>query len=132
MMDAAALEDLFGPFARVALKRMFSGYGVYVGNACFAVAVDGGLYIKVDDEAERAALQAAEARPFAYTRSDGKMIAVASFLSLPEEAFDDEDALRRWCAPALAAAQRSAAEKARKLTLAREKAGGAQRKQALR
>ncbi|HMN73768.1 MAG TPA: TfoX/Sxy family protein [Rhodoblastus sp.] len=112
-MDAESIEDLFAPFARVRTKRMFSGHGAYVDDACFALCVMGDIWIKTDDEAERAALKAAGSRPFAYEKSGGKVVTANAFWSLPDSALDDEDELRRWCRPALEAARRTAAQKAR-------------------
>jgi DNA transformation protein and related proteins len=111
-MDKTDVEDFFSSFARIRAKRMFSGHGAYVDDACFALVVMGDIWIKTDDESERAALEAAGSRPFAYARSDGRTIAVGAFWRLPDSALDDEDELRRWCAPALAASRRTAAQKA--------------------
>ncbi len=111
-MDAAAVEDFFAPFARVRAKRMFSGHGAYVDDACFALCVMGDIWIKTDDQAERAALKAAGSRPFAYEKSGGKIVTANAFWRLPDAALDDEDELRRWCRPALEAARRTAAQKA--------------------
>ena len=112
-MQREDVEDFFAPFARVSVRRMFSGFGVYVEDACFAMCVMGDIWLKTDDEAERAALKAAGARPFAYEKSAGKIVTANAFWRLPDAALDDEEALRRWCAPALSAARRTAAEKAR-------------------
>lgn len=113
-MDEAALIDLFAPFAAVTCKRMFSGYGIYVGNACFALSAQGALWIKVEPAMEEA-LRAAGSEPFSMTRKDGKEVTALSFWRLPDAALDDEAALRRWCTPALAVAQRTAAAKAEQL-----------------
>ncbi len=112
-MERADVEDFFAPFARVRARRMFSGYGAYVDDACFALCVMGDIWLKTDDDGERAALKAAGSRPFAYEKSDGKVVVANAFWRLPDAALDDEAALRRWCAPALEAARRTAAEKAR-------------------
>jgi DNA transformation protein len=121
-MEREDLEDLFAPFARVRLKRMFSGHGVYVEDACIALAVAGGLWLKTD-AAMVPALQEAGSRPFRYTKKQtGKEVTASAFWSMPDEAFDDEDALKKWCAPALVAARRTAAEKAAKKIRAAEKA----------
>ncbi len=112
------VEDFFAPFARIRARRMFSGYGAYIDDACFALVIRGAIWIKTDEESERGALTAAGSEPFNYTRPDGRHVVMSAFWRLPDAALDDEDALRRWCAPALAAAQRTAAEKARKATKA--------------
>ena len=111
-MDREDVEDFFAPFARVRARRMFSGYGAYIDDACFALIILGAVWIKTDDEVERAALAAAGSEPFNYTRPDGRHVVMSAFWRLPDAALDDEDALRRWCAPALAAAQRTASRKA--------------------
>ena len=111
-MDAAAVEDFFAPFARVRARRMFSGHGVYVEDACFALCVMGDIWIKTDEDGEREKLEAAGSTPFAYSRPDGRHVVVSAFWKLPDAALDDEDELKRWCAPALEAARRTAAQKA--------------------
>ena len=111
-MDSESVEDFFAPFARVRAKRMFSGHGVYVDDACIALCVLGAIWIKVDDDAERAALAAAGSEAFNYTPPSGGRRVMNAFWKLPDAALDDEDELRRWCRPALAAARRTAAEKA--------------------
>jgi len=111
-LDAESIEDFFAPFARVRAKRMFSGHGAYVDDACFALCVMGDIWLKTDDETERAALKAAGSRPFQYEKSGGKTVTANAFWKLPDAALDDEDELKRWCRPALEAARRTAAQKA--------------------
>lgn len=127
-MDREAVEDFFAPFARVRARRMFSGFGAYVDDACFAMCVMGDVWLKNDDEAERAALKAAGSRPFAYEKSGGRVVVANAFWRLPDEALDDEEALRRWCAPALEAARRTAALKARAKALKAARSGPAKSK----
>lgn len=111
-MDRQSVEDFFALFARVRAKRMFSGHGVYVDDACFALCVMGDIWIKTDSDDEREKLKAAGSRPFAYEKSGGKVVTLNAFWSLPDAALDDGDELKRWCAPALEAARRTAAQKA--------------------
>ena len=47
-MDREAVEELFAPFGRVVVRRMFSGQGVYVEDACFALALQGTIWLKAD------------------------------------------------------------------------------------
>lgn len=122
-MDATAIEDFFAPFARVTVKRMFSGHGVYVGTACFALVAQGSIWIKAT-AAREPQLEAAGARPFSMVAADGTVKTMRAFWSLPDAALDDPDELKRWCQPALIAAQASAAEKADKLRRLRAQAGG--------
>lgn len=114
-MSPTDLEDFFAPFAQITARRMFSGHGVYVGTACFALSAKGGLWLKTEPEME-AALAAVGSVPFSMVREDGKEMTMRAFWRLPDAALDDADELKRWCTPALEAARRSAAAKAAKLT----------------
>ncbi len=117
-MDAAALEDLFGPLGPVTVKRMFGGYGVWADGLMFALQTGGEIFIKTDDET-RPLFEAASLRPFIYT-ARGEQRATSYWL-LPDAAMDDETELRRWCALAMEAARRTAARKPKRSA----KAGGA-------
>lgn len=112
-MTPTDLEDFFAPFAPVTIRRMFSGHGVYVGAACLAISARGALWLKCAPEME-AALTEAGSRPFSMVGADGREKTMRAFWKLPDAALDDADELRRWCTPALAAAQRTAAAKAAK------------------
>ncbi|HRK23467.1 MAG TPA: TfoX/Sxy family protein [Beijerinckiaceae bacterium] len=112
-MSPADLEDFFAPFAKVNVRRMFSGHGIYVGTACFAISAFGTIWLKADADTE-AAFAAAGCRPFSMTTPDGSTRTIRSFWSLPEPALDDAEALKRWCGPALRAAQATALEHAAK------------------
>ena len=65
-MDAAALRDLFAPFGRVTIRRMFGGAGIYADGLCFAIAPGSGeVYIKADAET-RAVFEGAGSQAFLY------------------------------------------------------------------
>jgi len=106
-MDADGLTELFEPFGPVTVRRMFGGSGVYVDGLCFALALNGEVYIKTDAEI-RGAFEAAGSQPFVYL-ARGKPTTV-SYFRLVAEAYDDADALKRCAALGLAAAQRAAAK----------------------
>ena len=108
-MDADGLKALFEPFGAVAVKRKFSGHGVYADGLYFAISLRGEVFLKADAEAE-AAFAAAQSSPFVYTNPKGNTVKMP-FWRLPADAYDDEDALRRWALLALEAARRSAVAK---------------------
>jgi DNA transformation protein len=108
-MDAEGLKELFEPLGPVTVRRMFGGSGVYADGLCFALALNGEVYIKTDAE-NRDAFEAAGSQPFVYF-ARGKPTTV-SYWRLVAEAYDDADALKRWAALGLAAARRAAAKKA--------------------
>jgi DNA transformation protein len=108
-VDREAIEEFFEPFARVAVRRMFSGHGVYVDDACIAMILRGTIWLK-SDETTRDRFEAAGCQPFAY-EARGRTVTANAFWSLPEEALDDSDSLRDWCRLALQAARKTALAK---------------------
>lgn len=109
MVDIVDIEDIFAPFGRVAVKRMFSGHGVYADGLFFAMVNKGEVYMKTDETCVEK-FQAAGARPFTYTH--GKRGEVATSLwTLPASALEDDDEFREWAQLALAVARRKDAGK---------------------
>ena len=103
--DPEFLIDLFAPFARVTVRRMFSGHAVYRDGVVFALAIGAGLFVKCD--AETAPLFEAEGlEPFAYSTVRGTTT-ITSYRRLPDACLDDEDELRRWSAIGWQAALRA-------------------------
>ena len=113
MADAAYdpdfLIDLFAPFARVSVKRMFSGHAVYRDGIVFALAIRAGLYLKADAETAPR-FEAAGLPCFSYT-SGGKERQVASYRLMPDACLDDEEALKDWAGLAWQAALRAPVKK---------------------
>jgi len=104
-MDAEGLKELFEPFGAVAVRRMFSGYGVYADGLCFALNLGGETFLKADAETE-AEFAAAGFAQFVY---QGRTRPVKmGFWRLIAGAYDDPDELRRWSRLALGAARRAA------------------------
>jgi DNA transformation protein len=122
-MDRDFLTDLFSDFGPVALRRMFSGFGISVDGTNFALALRAGLYFRADEETIPQ-FQAEGSKPFQYQqRSTAKVVTVNSYWELPARLFDDQEELAGWASAALAAAQRAALRKRPKRSkkLAREK-----------
>lgn len=103
-MDPDAIRDLFASLGPIRIRRMFGGQGIYLGEAMFALAADGELYLKAD-AATLDAFRAAGSRPFTYERLG--RTARLSYWRLPDGAVDDPDEAARWGRLALAAARRS-------------------------
>lgn len=125
MADAAFdpdfLIDLFAPFARVTVKRMFSGHAVYRDGIVFALAIRAGLFLKAD-AGTTPLFEAAGMPPFTYGRASGERV-VASYRRMPDACFDDEDDLRKWASIAWEAARRAPVKPKR----SRTKAAGQER-----
>jgi DNA transformation protein len=105
-MDREAVAELFSAFGPVNIRRMFSGFGLYADDVCFALFLRGEFYLKAD-ESTVARFSEEGSRPFSYTqRTSGKVVVVNSFWRLPERLYDDPDELALWAKDAVAAAQR--------------------------
>ena len=128
-MDRDFLIDLFSDFGPVAIRRMFSGFGISADGTNFALALRSGLYFRVDQETIPQ-FEAEGSKPFQYqTRT--KTVTVNSYWELPARLFDDSEELAGWARAALMAAQRAAVKKrpkARKAKKAVEKAAAAKKK----
>ena len=110
-MDRDSLEDLFQPFGRVQVKRMFGGHGVFADGLMFALYGRGRIFLKADEEtAERFADEGCE--EFVYAR--GAKTVSLGYWTLPDRALDDPDELIAWSRLAHAAARRKKARAAKR------------------
>ena len=104
-MDREEIEELFAGLGEVSIRRMFGGKGVYHQGLIIAVELsDGGLMLKGDAQSAPE-LEAAGARRWTYEGRGGRMSSMP-YWSVPEEAFDDPDAMTRWARLAFEAALR--------------------------
>jgi DNA transformation protein len=119
--DDDFLIDLFAPFARVTVKRMFSGHAVYRDGVVFALALRAGIYLRSDDETAPI-FEAAGLPPFVYEAKGGAR-SVGSYRRMPDACFDDEEALLEWARRAWEAALRtpSKSSKRRKKSAVQER-----------
>ena len=108
-MDREFLIDLFADFGPVAIRRMFSGYGISADGTNFALALRAGLYFRADD-VTIPHYEAEGSKPFQY-QTRAKTVTVNSYWQLPARLFDDTEELGVWARAALAAAQRAALKK---------------------
>jgi DNA transformation protein and related proteins len=124
-MDRDFLIDLFSDFGPVAIRRMFSGFGISADGTNFALALRSGLYFRAD-EATIPQFEAEGSKPFQY-QTRAKTVTVNSYWELPARLFDDSEELAGWARAALAAAQRAALKKhpkkrkAKKVAVAQKK-----------
>jgi DNA transformation protein and related proteins len=110
-MDRDFLIDLFADFGPVAIRRMFSGFGISADGTNFALALRGGLYLRADDQTIPQ-FEAEGSKPFQY-QTRAKTVTVNSYWQLPERLYDDPQELTGWARAALSAAQRAALRKPR-------------------
>ncbi len=105
-MDRDFLSDLFSDFGPVAIRRMFSGFGISADGINFALVLRSGLYLRADSQTIPR-FEAEGARPFQY-QTKTRTVTVGSYWQLPERLYDDPEELTGWARAALAAAQRAA------------------------
>ncbi|WP_243368921.1 TfoX/Sxy family protein [Microvirga solisilvae] len=111
-MDAEAISDIFQTFGPVQIRRMFGGQGIYREGVMFALADEGELFLKVDDDSVGHFRQLGS-RPFSFQTKDGRMT-ITSFWLMPESALDDPDEAAELARMALRAALRAKASKGAK------------------
>jgi DNA transformation protein len=108
-MDRDFLVDLFVDFGPVAIRRMFSGFGISADGINFALALRGGLYLRADEQTIPQ-FEAEGSKPFQY-QTRAKTVIVNSYWQLPERLYDDPEEMTGWARAALSAAQRAALRK---------------------
>ena len=106
--DPDFIAELFSAFGPVAVRRMFSGAGVFADGLMIALVVDGIVYLKADDTFILLFEREGQA-PFSYRTRDGKRT-LTSYWRMPDRLYDDPDDLAEWARLALAAARRAGAK----------------------
>lgn len=99
------VADLLSPLGDITYRYMFGGYGIYVDERIVAIADEGQLYLKADDEnrARFEELGMERFRPFPDRDS------TMPYHRVPDDVLDDQDRLLELTRTSLEAAHRSAA-----------------------
>jgi DNA transformation protein and related proteins len=106
-------DDLFHDFGRIAVRRMFGGEGIFVGDLMIGIVVDERIYLKTGD-GNRADFEAEGSKPFTYTRGKERNATSLSYYTVPEHLLDDPEEFCRWARKAHDAALTARAAKAPK------------------
>jgi DNA transformation protein len=88
---------------------MFGGFGIYADGLMFALAADGVIYLKADEDTSGAFTREGMS-PFTYS-AKGRRRTSLSYWRLPDRLYDDPDGLAEWTRAALEAARRARAPK---------------------
>ena len=92
-MDNEAIHDMFDGLGPVSIRRMFGGKGIYHQGKILALEVDGEILLKADKESAGAFEQAGSTQ-WVY---EGKNKPVKMpYWSIPDEALDDPDEMKKW------------------------------------
>ena len=101
-MDRETAAELFSAFGAVDVRRMFSGFGVYADDVCFALYLRGEFYLKADDTTIPRFL-AEGSEHFSYS-TRAKTVSVKSWWRMPIRLYDEPDELADWARQAVAVA----------------------------
>ncbi|MEN3145910.1 TfoX/Sxy family protein [Neorhizobium sp. IRAMC:178] len=104
-MDNSDIEDMFEGLGPVSIRRMFGGKGIYHDGLIVAIDLRGEIMLKVD-AVSAPEFEAAGARQWSYEGKKGKPV-LMPYWSVPEDAFDDPDEMRKWVRLAFDAAVRA-------------------------
>ena len=106
------ITELFSGFGPVAVRRMFSGSGVFADELMIALVVDGVIYLKADDSLVPLFEREGQT-PFSYKTRDGRRT-LNSYWRMPERLYDEPDELAEWARRSLQAARRAGSKPKRK------------------
>jgi DNA transformation protein len=110
--DLHRFDDLFAPFGRIELRRMFGGEGIYARGEVIGIVMRDLIYLKTD-EATRGAFLAEGCKPFSY-EAQGKTRESVSYYAIPDRLYDDPDELADWARLARAVTPTKLKPKAKK------------------
>lgn len=103
-MDNEAIHDMFEGLGSITIKRMFGGKGIYHQGRILAVEVDGEILLKADSESA-GTFEAAGSLQWVYTGKNRPV--TMPYWSVPDEALDDPDIMKKWVLLAYEAALRA-------------------------
>lgn len=123
-MDRETAAELFSAFGPVDVRRMFSGYGVYADDVCFALYLRGEFFLKAD-ETTIPRFEAEGCEYFSYS-TRAKTVSVKSWWRMPARLYDDPEELADWARQAVAVAAKVRLKKVARKKKAKKKAASAQ------
>jgi len=103
-MDRLDIEEMFSALGPVSIRRMFGGKGIYHQGRIIALEFRDEMLLKAD-AVSAPEFEAAGARRWAYEGKTGKPVYMP-YWSIPEDAFDDPEAMAHWVRLAYEAALR--------------------------
>jgi DNA transformation protein and related proteins len=103
--DPDRFDDLFAPFGKIAVRRMFGGEGLFRDGLMFGLVDDERIFLKTSEET-RARFVEEGSGPFTYQMKKGEGI-LASYYELPDRLYDDPEELAEWARAAFAVARQS-------------------------
>lgn len=97
--------ELMQSVGPVSYRRMFGGYGLFLGGLMFGLIANNTLYLKADKTTEQE-FKSRGLAPFTYSKKDKEVS--LSYFQAPEETLEDLDEMNTWANKAYIAALRAA------------------------
>lgn len=101
-MDRETAAELFSAFGAVDVRKMFSGFGIYADDVCFALYLRGEFYLKADETTIPRFL-AEGSEHFSYS-TRAKTVSVKSWWRMPIRLYDEPEELADWARQAVTVA----------------------------
>ena len=103
--DPDRFDDLFAPFGKILVRRMFGAEGLFRDGLMFGIVYEEKLYFKTSEESRQAFI-AEGAGPLFYKFKNAEGI-LTSYYELPDRLYDDPEELAAWARDAFAVALQS-------------------------
>jgi DNA transformation protein len=113
--------ELMAGWAKVSVRRMFGGHGLYREGLMFALIVEDELFFKTDAE-NLARFERAGSHPFVYQKRNRTV--QLSYWSAPPASLDSPAEMHDWCQSAYGSALRAKAARVKVAGAARPAKGG--------
>lgn len=97
------VHDVLGHINGITARAMFSGWGIYLDGTIVGIIADGELYMKATKELA-AEYKTQGLYTFTYTGDKGKVHEL-SYVSVPEETFEDREKMQDRVMESLAISQ---------------------------
>ena len=98
-------DDLFAPFGKIVVRRMFGGEGLFRDGLMFAIVHEDRLYFKTSEDSRKAFIAEGTGPLFwKFRNAEGVL---TSYYELPDRLYDDPEELAEWARAAFTVAQQS-------------------------
>ena len=117
--DPDRFDDLFAPFGKILVRRMFGAEGLFRDGLMFGIVYEERIYFKTSEESRQAFI-AEGTGPLYYKMKNAEGI-LTSYYELPDWLYDDPEELAEWARTALRVATAAPAMKEKRKSAATPK-----------